>query len=591
MELVPELQTLQPGHLLGGHYQIESLLGAGGMGAVYKARHVMLKTDVAIKVLLNDSGLNLARFQREAIAVEKLRHPNIVYLREFGKAMTSAFLWSWISSMVKASRNFKKQKQISITDSLTILRQVCDAMAFAHAQSILHRDLKPGNVMVRRTESGDLHTTVVDFGIAKIMDPANEDKSFTRTGQLFGSALYMSPEQAQTRELDARSDIYSIGCIMYEMLTGITPIEGDSFVSTLMKQVSEKPLSMREVTMGQVFPVELEEIVMRALAKEPADRFQSAEELAAALDQFQKGKSEKTHTPKPLSTGPKLNNKLLAIVILLLICVLAAAFISIGKTFTQHGESPPAPAALKSERAQINDSSAILERAPASKSSEQSVSPPEYTEFDDAKRFRSLVKETTDSQPIMASGFTIGDEVLDCLRGRKNQKLDLSKTQVTDAGLADIATMSQLRELSLQETRVNGTNFGVLKKLLHLENLDISNLPSLAPHALRGLAGVAITELHADSDDLKNADLQDIANIRGLTKLSIKGNKKLDHSGMFYLRPLSKLELIEIRYENIGDNGAQTLSKLKHLQDVTIENDFMSDRVCGIYRDYRSSEA
>lgn len=280
----PTAVSLPLGETFAGHYQICSLLGKGGMGSVFKARHQLLDRHVAIKIVHDEHASAIARFQREAQAATRLRHPNIVAVHEFGSANNRLYMVmdEIEGESVEEMLNF--HPRLPIAEAVEIAVQICAGVHHAHQNAILHRDLKPSNIMVSRTQTGAPSVRIVDFGIAKFIDDdAFETTTLTNTGEFCGSPLYMSPEQALGRSADERSDVYSIGCVLFEMLTGTPPFMGASFMSTLSKHVQETPLTLHEASLGEEFPERLEAVVARCLQKRPEHRFQSAEELRIAL--------------------------------------------------------------------------------------------------------------------------------------------------------------------------------------------------------------------------------------------------------------------------------------------------------------------
>jgi len=302
------------GRLIQQRFRIESWIGSGGMSTVYKAKDLSLGRDVAIKVMipkLNASQSTLFRFQKEGQALSRLNHDNIVRVFEFGiiEDTTQFMVMEYISG-VPLSELLQNQGTLSIARTIKVVSQICSALAHAHTENIVHRDLKPSNVVFTSLDANEERVKIIDFGIAKLLSDTSM-QHLTSTGEVFGSPLYMSPEQCYGLQVDKRSDIYSLGCIMYECLTGMPPFVGESSLATLMKHQQEKPLSLREATLGTVFPAVLEQIVARMLEKRPEDRYQLAEELQLDLDrlkdidwsdQASTGNLERVYSAKQLST-------------------------------------------------------------------------------------------------------------------------------------------------------------------------------------------------------------------------------------------------------------------------------------------------
>ncbi len=284
------------GTVIGDRYKILSLLGKGGMGSVYKAQHTSLGKTQAIKVLKqsaleNNTALN--RFDIEAKAASHLNHPNLVSVHDYGLTTEGApYLVMDFVEGISLLDVLLRDGALNSALVLELFEQICDGLAYAHSEGVVHRDIKPSNIILTRTATGAPQIKIVDFGIAKIVSHNNEDHELTQTGEVFGSPMYMSPEQCEGhRELDARTDIYSVACVMYEALTGQPPFIGANAIQTMYKQINEAPSLMDGANRRLKIPHALENVVMRALEKKPSDRHQSMEELRNDLQLIKSGGS------------------------------------------------------------------------------------------------------------------------------------------------------------------------------------------------------------------------------------------------------------------------------------------------------------
>lgn len=275
------------GTLLEDRYRIIDVIGRGGMGVVYRAKQEYMDRIVAVKMLqpqLVKDSTTVKRFEQEAKAASKLMHPNIITLHDYGFVGEVPYLVMDFVQGTSLSELLKSGGQLGVLRSINIFAQVCDALEHAHRNGIVHRDLKPGNIMLIQTEQNEDFVKVVDFGVAKILEIGEEDKQrLTSTGEIFGSPVYMSPEQCEGRDLDGRADLYSMGIVMFETLTGKLPLAGKNVIETITKHLNERPPSFNQVRPDLYFPDRLEAAVMRALEKNPDDRHQSMLELKNEL--------------------------------------------------------------------------------------------------------------------------------------------------------------------------------------------------------------------------------------------------------------------------------------------------------------------
>jgi eukaryotic-like serine/threonine-protein kinase len=274
--------------LLGGRYELDGVVGRGGMAEVYRARDIRLDRIVAIKTLRTDLARDQtfqARFRREAQSAASLNHPSIVAVYDTGEDMATGVPVPYIVMEYVDGRTVRDLLQeghrLLPERSLEIIDGVLRALEYSHQAGIVHRDIKPGNVMV--TRNGDIK--VMDFGIARAMSDAQA--TMTQTAQVIGTAQYLSPEQARGERVDARSDLYSAGCLLYELLTGRPPFTGDSPVAIAYQHVRENPIPPSRIDPD--IPRWADAVVLKAMAKAPADRYQSAAEMRADLQRAAQG--------------------------------------------------------------------------------------------------------------------------------------------------------------------------------------------------------------------------------------------------------------------------------------------------------------
>ncbi|GLY99218.1 Stk1 family PASTA domain-containing Ser/Thr kinase [Actinoplanes sp. NBRC 103695] len=267
--------------LLGGRYQVAELLGYGGMAEVHKGRDLRLGRDVAIKMLRTDLARDATfqeRFRREAQNSAALNHPAIVAVYDTGEEISATgeklpfIVMEYVNGQT-LKEVLAQEQRIKPRRALEMIADICAALEFSHRHGIIHRDIKPGNVMV--TQNGQVK--VMDFGIARAL--ASGATTMTQTSAVIGTAQYLSPEQARGESVDARSDVYAAGCVLFELVVGHPPFVGDSPVSVAYQHVREDPRSPSSI--NREVPPEIDAIVLKALAKNPVNRYQSAQEMRA----------------------------------------------------------------------------------------------------------------------------------------------------------------------------------------------------------------------------------------------------------------------------------------------------------------------
>jgi serine/threonine-protein kinase len=273
------------GRVLDGRWVIEEKIGEGGMGAVYRGQQTSVGRQVAVKTLrgaLADTEEYVERFFREANVASTLNHPHCVTIYDFGQDTEDHVLYLAMEYLDGTELSERlHQGSLRLADTLTISIQICSALAAAHRANIVHRDLKPDNIFLVDVPGDELFVKVLDFGIAKNLDA--ESTGVTRTGQIFGTPAYMSPEQCQSADVDPRSDLYSLGVILYELVSGQPPFGADTPLKTLLAHVgtpAEPPSKL-----GFEVPEGVEAIIMRLLEKDPDKRFDHALEVRDALDE------------------------------------------------------------------------------------------------------------------------------------------------------------------------------------------------------------------------------------------------------------------------------------------------------------------
>ncbi len=295
------------GERVAGRYELEELVGTGGMSSVYRAHDSMLDRKVALKVLhpqFTGDEEYLERFRREARSVAQLSHPNIVTVIDRGEEGGSQFIVFEYVAGDNLKELVGRSGALPVVTAVSLAHQIARALAFAHEHGLVHRDVKPQNVLL----SGDGRAKVTDFGIARSLDVKH---GMTQTGTVLGTSDYIAPEQAQGQTISAQTDVYSLGVVLWELLTGQVPFPGENFVAVAMRHINEPPPHVRDRRPD--VPPRLEAALQRAMAKNPGDRFPSMDafcaELAACLQELEHGQPDEGATaivpPRPCRPRPQ----------------------------------------------------------------------------------------------------------------------------------------------------------------------------------------------------------------------------------------------------------------------------------------------
>ena len=293
----PPISTLAPtilqsGTVIGSRYEILQTLGEGGMGAVYKAKDLELNRVIALKVIRPELAGNpeiLQRFKQELILARQVTDRNVIRIFDLGEAGGVRFITMEYVEGQSLHQILQKQGKLPVPEAMEIMRQMLTGLQAAHREGVIHRDLKPGNIM--RDRQG--RVVVMDFGLARSL----AGDGMTRTGTMLGTMEYMSPEQAQAKELDARSDVFTVGLICYELLTGKTPYHADSVVASLLKRVQERAVPPSD--WDATIPQPVSELISKCLERDPAERWQSAQEVLDRIEEIEGRRASSIVAPSP----------------------------------------------------------------------------------------------------------------------------------------------------------------------------------------------------------------------------------------------------------------------------------------------------
>lgn len=327
-----DLKSL-PGKIILNSYEVLKVLGAGGMGTVYLARQIDLDRLVAIKILDADGLADadaMPRFEREAKTISQLSHRNITQFYSYGVISENNpfIVMEFVDGLILSQLIANAQPAIHSAQATKIAIQVAEALSYAHAHGIIHRDLKPDNIMVLSKPEIDF-VKLLDFGLSKLAS-GNEEQRLTQTGAVMGTPRYMSPEQSMGQKLDLRADVYSLGCILYEMVCGKAPFDADSPVGVIYKHTNERPRRPSLVA-PRSLPAGLELVILKCLEKDPAARYQSMDALLQDLQLIKQNNGDLIDIQLSYEEKQKGNNQLAKMA--LVTCTLAVLMLSAGAAF------------------------------------------------------------------------------------------------------------------------------------------------------------------------------------------------------------------------------------------------------------------
>lgn len=576
------------------------------MGVVYEAEDEALKKVVAIKTIKSGilSSVHVMRFQREANALAALKHPGLVPLYVFGISQDNEpFMVMQFEDGKPLLDIIESRGRLPMYKSVNIFIQVCDAMQHAHSQGVLHRDLKPGNIIVKNIESENPQIVVIDFGIAMVEDSSKID-DLTKTGMLLGTPIYMSPEQIRGHGVDARSDIYAVGCMMFQTLTGKLPFEAPSVLELLdAKTIGAEAPKINSTITGLSFPKGLEEIVSKAIAFSPNSRYQTMEELKTDLIAFKQGdyrssaeeelfeaESDKADSaPQVQSNFKQVAAIILGITLLLAGTVLAYFFVT---AQPKHLQTKIPTSVIDEPMVDISPDDipqSVVDMAEERRSADGAlVVPPASTDSDAAgfiERERDRTYKIVRCIETNIDGTCFNSVTLPV------ERVDSIGSKISDQGLEAIGNLPRLQELSLvNEKSFSARGIVSLDKapklnLLELRNCEVDLPKSQAIAKLERLETLLV-EANKDFSDLMLSEI-----LRGALKLKALdiSNTKVTAEGIKNLRKLSSLEDLSIRQLHLTDEDLANLPPLEHLKELDIRgNAQISDAGVKSLKKYRS---
>lgn len=546
---------IKPTGKLATQYEFLQTIDSGGMGIIYKARNIAIDQLVAIK-MINAGSFNerhRQRFRQEAAALASLEHYNIVRVNDFGftEEAQPYMVLELVDGETLPGFLANKGRALNLQDLRQIFVQIAEAIGYAHERGILHRDLKPSNIMIKAGTDSAPVVKIVDFGIAKFLTAEN-NSALTQTGELLGSPAYMSPEQISGSPQDARSDIYSLGCVMFETLSGSPPYTAETPMDMIFQHLNAEIPDVQAKS-RQIIPESLAAIVTKCLQKNPQDRFRSMNDLRTAL-------ADATLLDQTKKQGSKYTKKITlyssAAVMLAVSCFL---LFSITKQ-PQQADGSDHQDQKKQVAKETSQSSDEFARAnDFVKQHIRTHKNDSVMTISDACTDDALIEFTegdVDSyatRTIYLGNSEVKGPGLAYLIRLPLVKLEMQRSSLTERGLLEISKMKTLKVLVLDGIRVPQTAWQHLQNLPKLKELSVRDV------------------------DLDDGGLRDICKISTLRRLQIDGNSRISKQGCSQLVNLKNLELLGVGEMDASDELIDVLLKLPRLRTLYINKTSITD--------------
>ncbi len=619
----PEAQSHnKPPDQFAGRYKILQSIGEGGVGVVYQAYDQNLKRTVAIKTLRfsGDNRKRVLRFQREAKAASKLKHPGLVEVFDFGITDDGTpFLSMEFIEGTALSKFLQQRGRVPCLEALQITFLIARAMDHAHANRVIHRDLKPSNILMIEEAGGDMRIKIVDFGLAAVLEEDSPAKTLTPTHAISGSPNYMSPEQIRLERVDERTDIYSLGCIFYELISGKPPFDSQTTLEILERQVTTAPLPLQQSTEPGLVPDSVQHLADKMLAKQPGERFESMKALKEAIMhnivELKSSAERKTAfenslsdtgalaiLPLPLDQkGDSSERRLKILPLAITVCgafaILIALLLLTAKSHQSKAKDEDltaqavqkAPTDIERDEGALDALSQSHFEGSLGRSKKIFSDDPSYDDEDldkSLRRSKEFTEIELESSSIsdealkrmhelpslisldIAGAQNITDRGASYLTGLHLRQLSLAGTKITDAAIADLSKIKTLTDLRLDNTNVSSQGVKVLAALPELDLLSLSNTK------VRGKEFLVLTNLKhlrclkLAKTKVTDEDMQYISQIKSLHQLWLT-DSQISDKGLRYLLNLPGLK--SLRFTRVSGFKPQTIELIKQKTGCTVD--------------------
>lgn len=582
---------ITPGTIIAENFKVVAKIGEGGMGTVFLAEDLAQNKQVAIKIVSqNLNRTALGRFRRETQALVKLNHSNIAHVYHWGfYDETIPFLVMELFDGISLTSYLRLYGALTEADALLVFKEITAALDYAHFMGVVHRDIKPANIILTLSKTKrPTSAKLVDFGLAHFQD--SDGQALTKAGEPIGSPPYMSPEQWRGDQLDARSDIYSLGCLIYEALTGKQPYQAESPFGLFM-QHERAPLPCLKKTGALVRTYEAwDKLIAGMLAKDPSDRYQQTAEIKAELSRLENGDTLRG----PLSTSGRealvfpIKKAAMVMAILAILCTMSISWLLKDQNLSKVEVGAAQAAPILPSVSVCKSQAYCMWRFPRSESLGTIWAYPSRTKYE-AKGDVQIPRTAMSIAPsdhLIANPYLLSDEQCSAFgalefdgraaditdeqfkaftRFRSLGSLNLNTTSITVASMPVLNSFDQLTKLSVEGSDLIGADLKKFMGLPKLLSLDVSHLTGV-DELLPSLPACRLQNLYLRGDGLTDFDLTTIARCRHLQVLHIGRNTNLTGEGMAKLAALKNLEELEMEYIPLDSSKLAALHKLKHLR-------------------------
>lgn len=535
-------------------YKPLKVVGKGAAGKVYLCRDRLLRKKVAVKMLSTLSSAELVAFQEEARALSKLKHANIVSILDFGASPDGLpyMVLEYVPGLTM-EQYLDEHGAMPAEDACFVLDQVCQALACAHREGIFHRDVKPSNILLVSDEENGLGVRLIDFGVARVRseDASHSGSEAREQGRtLAGTPAYMSPDQAAGLEYDARSEVYSLGCVLFELLTGRPPFEAESPLEMISMHAGVEPPLVSSLIEGPVSG-ELEEIVATCLAKNKEERYQSADQLRDALLALSRQEeTESEHAPVP--GGFRLSPMMIALGAAIFLILASLCYLNVSNNSASH--YPVAPRV-----------------APPARAGKRSVVRLTIENTD----FNGLSPDSNEIIRPVGEGGSLEDaeleDVAELLRGKDRVFLDLSADEIDGSGLHFLSG-SPIYGMLLSQNRLDLKTLDALKQFKHLEilRLSLTNVDDDSMSTITGIKSLSILDLD-HCTKVTDKGIKYLTALPRLRALTLTSTGITDKSAD-YLRAMPSLEFVFLEGTRITNAGLAPIAELKNLRGLFVRD-------------------